>query len=375
MHGLIRWIVCKIPEPASKKRDSPINEEIIQMDIIRFEHSEYFYLFFLLPVFLLAFLFARYVRKKALRSFGRQEIIVKLMPMVSVRRMWIKFSLLMVAVCMVILAAVNPMIGSRLEEARIEGVDIMIALDVSRSMLAEDIKPNRLERAKLSISRLIDRLEGDRIGVVLFTGQSITQVPLTSDLHAARMLLRTTSSESIQTQGTAIGSAIDRAVLSFAEDDLTNKVLIIISDGENHLDDPVESARIARERGLTIHTIGIGTAEGAPIPVYRNNQLTGFLRDNQGNTVVSRYDENILREIARLGGGVFQHGREADLGLGNILDEIRKLDTEEFDRLVFADYESRFHYFVAIALIILLIELFLFERKNKWLRKLKLFNP
>jgi Ca-activated chloride channel homolog len=372
---LAGWFACKIPDRECNRLDLPINEEIKQMDIIRFEHTEFFYLFFLLPVFFLAFLFARYFRRKALRSFGRQEIILKMMPLVSVRRMWIKFSLLMVAVGMVILAAVNPMIGSRLEEARIEGVDIMIALDVSRSMLAEDIKPNRLERAKLSVSRLIDRLEGDRIGVVLFTGQSITQVPLTSDLHAARMLLRTTSSESIQTQGTAIGSAIDRAVLSFAEDDLTNKVLIIISDGENHLDDPIEAARTARQRGLTIHTIGIGTAEGAPIPVYRNNQLTGFQRDNQGNTVVSRYDENILREIARAGGGVFQHGREADLGLGNILDEIKKLDTEEFDSLVFADYESRFHYFVAIALIILLIELFLYERKNRWLRKLKLFNP
>lgn len=345
------------------------------MDIIRFEHTEFFYLFFLLPVFVLVFLLARYLRTRALKSFGRQEVISRMMPMVSVRRAWIKFSLLMVAVSVLILAAVNPMIGSRLEEARIEGVDIMIALDVSRSMLAEDIKPNRLERAKLSVSRLIDRLEGDRIGVVLFTGQSITQVPLTSDLHAARMLLRTTSSESIQTQGTAIGSAIERAVMSFSAEDLTNKVLIIISDGENHLDDPVEAARVARQRGLTIHTVGIGTAEGAPIPVYRNDQLTGFLRDNQGNTVVSRYDENTLREIARVGGGVFQHGREADLGLGGILDEIKKLDTEEFDSLVFADYESRFHYFVALALIILLIELFIFDRKNKWLKKIKLFNP
>jgi len=344
------------------------------MDIIRLENTEYLYLLLMLPVFILLFVGARYLRSRALKAFGRKEVMPSLMPWVSVRRPWIKFSLLMVALTFVIMAAVNPMIGSRLEEARQEAADIIIALDVSRSMLAEDLRPNRLERAKLSVSRIIDRLGGDRIGIVIFAGQAITQVPLTTDHHAARMLLRTVNTESIQMQGTAIGAAIERAVMSFAADDLTNKVLIIISDGENHMDDPVEAARMARQRGLTIHTIGIGTPEGAPIPVYRNNQLTGFLRDNQGNTVVSRYDENTLREIARAGGGIFQHGRGTDVGLGNILDEIKKLDTDEFDSLIFADYESRFHYFLALALIVLLLELLIFERKNKWLEKIKLFK-
>lgn len=345
------------------------------MDIIRFEHTIYFYLFLAIPVFVMLFVVSRYLRRRAIRAFGKPGVIQNLMPWVSVRRPWIKFSFMMVALAFIILAAINPMIGSRLEEARLEGVDIIVALDVSRSMLAEDIRPNRLERAKLAVSRLIDRLDGDRIGVVIFAGQAVTQVPLTTDHDAARILLRTVTTESIQVQGTAIASAIERAVASFDGDDLSNRVLIIVSDGENHMDDPIEAARVAHQMGLTIHTIGIGSREGAPIPVYRNNQLSGFLRDNQGNTVVSRYDEQTLREIARAGGGVFQHGRGADLGLDDILDEIRKLDTEEFDSLVFSDYESRFHYFVALALIILLLELFILERKNKWLERLQLFKP
>jgi Ca-activated chloride channel homolog len=274
----------------------------------------------------------------------------------------------------IIIAAMNPQVGSRLEEAKREGVDIIVAIDVSRSMMAEDIKPNRLERAKMSVSRLIDRLEGDRIGIVVFAGSAITQVPLTSDHHAARMMLRTISTNSMAAQGTAIGSAIQRAVMSFSDEDLTNKVLIILSDGENHMDDPLQASREARQKGLTIHTVGIGTSGGAPIPVYRDGQLSGFFRDSQGNTVVSRYDEASLRQIAQHGGGVFREGVGSDLGLTSILDEIKLMEKEEFDSLVFADYEGRFHYFVALALIALMIETLIFERKNKWLNRIKLFN-
>jgi Ca-activated chloride channel homolog len=343
------------------------------MDMIRFEHPEYFYVFAIVPVFLLVFWASRYFRKRALRRFGRQDVLNMMMPWVSKHRPWFRFLILLMAFSLLITAAINPQVGSRLEEARREGVDIIVAIDVSRSMLAEDIRPNRLERAKMSVSRLIDRLDGDRIGVVAFAGSAITQVPLTSDHHAARMMLRTLSTNSVQTQGTAIGSAIQRAVMSFPEDDLTNKVLIILSDGENHMDDPVRIATNARQRGLTIHTVGIGTPGGAPIPMYQNGQLTGFFRDNEGNTVVSRYDEATLRQIAIEGGGMFREGRGADLGLADILDEIKQMEKEEFDSLIFADFESRFHYFIALALLALVFEIFVFERKNKWLNKIKLF--
>ncbi len=343
------------------------------MDMIRFEHPEFFYIYLIIPVFIAVFWGSRYFRKKALHRFGRHDVLSMMMPWVSKHRPWFRFYIVLMALACMITAAINPQVGSRLEEARREGVDIMVAIDVSRSMLAEDIRPNRLERAKMSVSRLIDRLEGDRIGIVAFAGSAITQVPLTSDHHAARMMLRTISTNSVQAQGTAIGSAIQRAMMSFSSDELTNKVLIILSDGENHMDDPVQVAKQARQQGLTIHTVGIGTPGGAPIPVYRDGQLTGFFRDNQGNTVVSRYDEATLRQIAQEGGGVFREGRGADLGLADILDEIKQMEKEEFDSLVFADYESRFHYFVALALIALIVEVLISERKNKWLNRIKLF--
>ena len=275
---------------------------------------------------------------------------------------------------MLVLALANPLIGSRMQEAKREGIDVIVALDVSRSMLAEDIRPNRMERAKMAISRLIDRLENDRVGLVIFAGNAITQVPVTSDLSAAKMMLRTVNTNSVLVQGTALGSAIERAMSSFSGEKLENKVIIIISDGENHLDDPVEQAKLASEQGVVIHTVGIGTGAGAPIPVFQGQQLSGFLRDNQGNTVVSRFDETTLRGIAEATGGVFRYGTGADMGLNGILDEIKKVEKDTFETIVFADYQSRYHYFVALALFFLVLEIFIFERKNKWLDKINLFD-
>jgi Ca-activated chloride channel homolog len=293
------------------------------MDMFRFENPSFLYLFLLIPVFILVFWLSRYYRKRSLKRFGELSIVGLLMPWASRNRPWFRFGLQMLAMCFLVLAAMNPQLGSKLEEVKREGVDIIVALDVSSSMLAEDVKPNRLERAKMSISRLIDRLEGDRIGLIVFSGQAITQVPLTTDYHAARLMLRPVSTNSIQQPGTSISAAIERAVASFASDDLTNKVLIIISDGENHADDPVAAAKSANQLGLTIFTIGIGSPEGAPIPVYNNNQLTGFQRDGQGNTIVTRYDAATLREIALVANGLFQEGRGSDLGLSQIFDEYK----------------------------------------------------
>ena len=344
------------------------------MDILIFENRIYFYLFFIIPVVVLLFSIALYYRKRALKSFGDEKVVMKLIPLFSYRRPYVKLGLIILALSLLIIAAVNPKIGSRMEEAKREGVDIVVAIDVSRSMLAEDIRPNRIERAKAAVSRLINNLGQDRIGVVAFAGNAVTQVPLTSDHSAARMLLRTIGTHSVSTQGTAIGSAISRAMLSFQDEDSNSKTIIIISDGESHMDEPVETARLAAAEGITIHTIGIGTPEGAPIPIYENNRMTGFLRDRDGNTVISRYDEQALRAIAEVTGGRFQHGAGADMGLNTILDEIRGMEKAEFESKVFADYESRYHYFVALTLLILLLELLIFERKNKWIDKINFFK-
>jgi Ca-activated chloride channel homolog len=346
---------------------------VSEMEGLRFENPEYFFLLALLPAALGLFVVSRWLRRRALRRFGRQEILAGMMPWVSGKRAWFKFMMISAGWAFVAIAATNPQTGSRLGEAKRQGVDIMVVLDVSRSMLAEDVRPNRMERARRAVSRLIDNLEQDRVGLVIFAGSAITQVPLTADLTAAGMMLSTVHTGSIQQQGTAIASAIERAKASFAEDG-RSRAMIIISDGENHLDDPVAAARLARQQGITIHTVGIGTPEGAPIPVYRNNQLSGFLRDNQGNTVITRYDEATLRQIAETGGGRFSAGTGPDLGLATLLDEIRGMEKETYETMVFADFESRFRMFTALALVLLVIDIFIFERKNKWFQKLRLFS-
>jgi Ca-activated chloride channel homolog len=344
------------------------------MEIIKFENPEYFYLFALLPLFLLVFLYARIRSRRRIDKLGTMEIIQKMIPMRSVRRPWLKFVLYNIAFIMLILAAVNPQLGLRTEESRATGVDVMIALDVSRSMLAEDINPNRLERSKMAVSRLIDQLEGDRSGLVIFAGNAVTQVPLTNDREAAKMILRTVSTESVQVQGTAIGTAIDRCIAAFTQTDAGSRVIIVISDGENHQDDPLAAVARARDQGIIIHTVGIGTQQGAPIPVYQNNRMAGFMRDQQGNTVISKFDEPMLRAIAQQGGGIFNTGTGPDLGLNQIVQQIRDMEQQEYERTHFSEYESRFHYFLALALIFLVIDVVIFDRKSKWLNKINFFD-
>lgn len=343
--------------------------------MLKFENQLYFYLFFLLPVLLGLFLIARYQMKRRIKKIGDAGLLGKLMPMRSFRRPWLKLTLLMLAICSVILAIINPQIGFRTEEVKRDGIDMVIALDVSRSMLAEDVRPNRMERSRLAVSRFIDRLENDRVGLVLFAGTAVTQVPVTADHQAAKMILRTANTNSIQLQGTAISGAIERAVASFSGQDMRNKVIVIVSDGENHMDDPAAAARQAHQQGIVIHTIGVGTQQGAPIPVYRNNQIFGFLRDNTGNTVMSRFDEATLRAIAQAGGGSFHTGTGPDLGLNKVLQEIRQMEAQEYEVQLYSAFESRFHYFVALALIFLLLELLIFERKNWWVERIQFFQP
>lgn len=344
------------------------------MDVLRFENQEFFYLFLTIPLLLFLFWMARWRKARKLYRLGQHALITRMLPMQSRVRPWVKTSMFLLAISFLVMAAVNPQIGYSTEEVKLEGVDIVVALDVSRSMLAEDIRPNRMERAKMAVSRLIDQLENDRVGIVIFAGSAVTQVPVTSDKEAAKMILRTVNTNSIQIQGTAIGSALERSIASFSPNQDKSRVIILVSDGENHQDDPLPVAARAAEMGITIHTVGIGTSQGAPIPVYRNNQLSGFLRDAQGNTVISRFDEPMLRAIAQKGNGTFQTGAGADLGLNKILENIREMEQEQFESTRFAEYESRFHYFVALALILLLWETLVFERKNKWLQKIKLFD-
>jgi Ca-activated chloride channel family protein len=342
--------------------------------VIRFAHQEYLILLGLLPLIAFAFIWARRARKNALRRFGTPQILEALMPSIGKYKPLAKIILVSLALLFVILGIANPQIGTKMEEVKREGVDIMIALDVSNSMKAEDLKPNRLENAKQEIARMIDKLQNDRLGIVVFGGDSYLQLPLTTDYAAARLLLSTIDVDIIPVPGTAIGSAIRLSMKSFAEGETKHKVIILITDGENHEDDAVAAAKDAAKEGAVIHTIGMGSPEGSPIPVYQNNVQTGFRKDGDGNTVITKLDEQGLVQIAEAGKGRYQRASNQQNELDAILGDIQSMEKKEFGARVFTEYEDRFQYCLAVGLILLVGEFFISERKNRWIAQLKFFR-
>ncbi len=342
--------------------------------MFRFEHPEFLYGLFLLPVLLIFFWFAGNKRRKSLARLGELQIIEPLMPTLSYIRPKIKNFFLILAFGFLFLALANPQVGSKLETVKRKGVEIMIAIDVSNSMLAEDIKPNRLERAKRAISQLIKKLRNDKIGLVVFAGDAYIQLPITTDYAAARMFLESVNTNIVPVQGTAIGKAIEISTESFTSDETKNKALIIITDGENHEDDAVETASKAVEQGIIVHTIGMGLPQGAPIPVYNRNGQQDFRKDNSGNIVVTKLNENMLQSISAAGSGMYVRANNAQTGLETLYDKINEMDKEEFESKVFADYEDRFQIFALLALVCLLLEFVILPRKNKVLSKIDLFR-
>ena len=313
-------------------------------------------------------------RKKALSNYGDMAVIQQLFPDVSrSKRIW-KFILFVFAFSFIIIGIINPQTGSKLEEVKRKGADLMICLDVSNSMKAMDLQPNRLEKSKQAISKLIDKLEGDRIGVIVFGGEAYVQLPITTDYAASKLFLESINTDMIPTQGTAIGAAINLAVESFGKDEGKNKAILIITDGENHEDDAIKAAEAAAEKGITIHTIGMGSIDGAPIPVYKNGVREGFRKDKNGNTIMTKLNQQTLQEISAAGNGIFVRATNSDAGLNHVLDAIDKMEKKEFESKIYSDYEDQFQFFIAIALLLLLVEIFLTERKSKLYKKLNLFN-
>ncbi len=344
------------------------------MGILKFEHTEYLYALLLIPALTILFIWLMYWRKTALRRYGEWNMLQRLLPAISNSRMIFKFILLMIGYAFLVIGIANPQTGSKLVEGERKGIDIMIALDVSNSMLAEDIKPNRLERAKQAISKLIDKLGNDRIGIIVFAGNAYMQLPITTDYSAAKMFLTTINTRIVPTQGTAIGEAIDMAIGSF-DNETHSRAIIVITDGENHEDEPLKSAKNAAKQGINVYTIGMGLPDGVPIPEYNQyNRRIGYKKDRQGSTVVTKLNESMLQQIASAGKGVYVRANNTQSGLKAIFDEINKLEKTEFESKMFSDYEDRFQYFIALSLIFLVLELFIFERKSKWLSKINLFG-
>lgn len=340
--------------------------------MFRFEHTHYFILTALIPVFAALLVLYLLWKKKTLNRYGDRAVIGQLMPEFSNAKSILKFVLLMLAMVTLVFALANPQTGSRLEKVKRKGIDLMVCLDVSNSMLAQDIKPDRLERAKQSISRLIDNLDGDRIGIIVFAGKAYTQLPITTDYAAAKMFTATINTHIVNVQGTAVADAIDLASHSFG-DTKRNKAIIIITDGEDHQGNTLEQAEAAAQKGITLYTIGMGLPEGVPIPDYNGTVMTGYKKDRNGQTVMTRLDETLLQQIASLGKGMYVRATNSETGLNKVLDDINKIQKTEIEEKQFSDYETRFQYFVGLALLLLVLDLFIFERKTNWLKRIKPF--
>lgn len=332
----------------------------------RLENIEFLYALGLIPLLILIYILNRLWRKKALKKFGEMEILSFMMPDVSAVKPIQKFILFLAAILFLILGIVNPQIGSKLEEMKREGSDIVICLDVSNSMKAEDFRPNRLEKAKQAIEKLIDRLNNDRIGIIVFAGEAYVQLPITTDYAAAKLFLENVDCDAVQTQGTVISSAIELAEKSFGSEEGKNKAIIVISDGESHDDNAIAAAGAASEKGTVVHTIGIGSPEGTPIPIYKNRVQTGFRKDREGNTVVTKLNESALEEIAAAGSGVYIRASQGEIGLFSLQERINKMEKKTFDSKIYTDYEDRFQIFIGIALFLLILESALTTRTSKW---------
>ena len=336
------------------------------MEVLRFQYP--WVLHGLWGVLLLILFFVYVFRKKErlLEKFGQMELLRKLMPGYSKKRAVWKNALFIVAYIFLIVALADPQIGTKLEEVKREGVDIIVALDVSLSMKAEDIKPNRLEKAKHEIARLVDILQGDRIGLIAFAGMAHVLCPLTLDYSAAKLFLRMMDTDLIPVPGTAIGDAIDKAIKAFIQKERKYKVLILITDGEDHESDPIKKAEEAAKEGIIIYTIGLGSPQGVPIPIYdRNGNPAGFKKDRNGNVVTTKLDVTTLQKIAYITNGKYYISTSGETELKQIYDDINKMEKKELSSRKFSQYEDRFQIFIFLALAVLVAETFLPVRRRR----------
>lgn len=341
--------------------------------MFRFAHPEF--LLLLIPTTLLAVLFhyTRMIRNKNIKKWGILKTIAPLMPNVSMMRPAIKFYLQLLALVLIVIVLAQPQFGSKEDTVRKNGIEVIVALDISNSMLAQDIQPNRLENAKQTLSQLIDNMNNDKVGMIVFAGDAFVQLPITSDFAAAKMFLSSINTKMIAQQGTAIGSAIDLAIRSFGEKkNKADRAIIIITDGENHEDDAIAAAKLAASKGIHILVVGMGTQEGAPIPI--GNSSVSFMRDKNGDVVVTKLNEETASKIATAGKGLYVRADNSATPIRVLKKELNKLNTDSFEEKVYAQYNEQFQSFAIFALILIIIEFYILGRKNKWMSRIKLFD-
>lgn len=338
------------------------------------EESKYLYLLLIIPIVVVFFVFNLYWKNKKQKEFGDLDLVKKLIPEYSSFKSILKFLLVIVGLSALIIAIANPRLGTKMETIKREGIDIVFALDVSKSMLAEDIAPNRLEKAKQIISKTIDKLGSDRVGVIIYAGNAYPLLPITTDHAAANMFLQNANPDMVSSQGTAINEALELAKTYYNNDEQTNRFLVIISDGEDHQEETKQVAQNLSNDGVKIYTIGVGTEKGGPIPMRLNGAMIGYKKDNKGETVITKLTPDVLEGIADVGNGKYVDGNVTERPVDIISDVIANAQKNEFETKQFSDYKDQFQWFLGAGILFLLLDIFLFDKKTKWLKKVDLFN-
>ena len=339
--------------------------------MFRFGEPTYLYLLLLLPFLAAFYLYSNYKRRKNIRRFGDPTLLAQLMPDVSKYRPDVKFWLVFVAVGLFAVLLARPQFGSKLETVKRKGVEVIIALDISNSMLAQDVQPSRLEKAKRLVAQLVDKMENDKVGMIVFAGDAFTQLPITSDYISAKMFLESINPSLISKQGTAIGAAINLATRSFTPQEGVGRAVIVITDGENHEGGAVEAAKAAAEKGIQVSVLGVGMPDGAPIPVEGTND---FRRDRDGNVVVTRLNEQMCQEIAQAGDGIYVRVDNSNAAQKVIAQEINKMAKADVETQVYTEFNEQFQAVAWIILLLLLAEMLILERKNPLFRNIHLFK-
>jgi len=340
----------------------------------KIEEPIYFYLLAIIPAMIVVFLLTFWWKKRTQRNFSNGSLLALLAPNTSTFKSVLKLTFLLIGLSLLIISLTNPKMGTKLKTVKREGVDVVFALDVSKSMLAEDIAPNRLEKSKQIISKIIDKLGSDRVGIIIYAGNSYPLLPITTDHAAAKMFLQNANPDMVSSQGTAINDALELAKTYYNNDEQTNRFLIIISDGEDHQEETKQVAQNISNEGIKVYTVGVGTQTGGPIPMKLNGSLIGYKKDNKGQTVITKRVSEVLQDIASVSNGTYIDGNKTETPVKEIASIIGNAQKSEFETKQFSDYKDQFQWFIGIGILFLIVDGFFFEKKTKWLRKVDLFD-
>jgi Ca-activated chloride channel homolog len=338
------------------------------------EEPTYFIYLAIIPVLFVLFLLVLWWKKRTQKQFADTNLIQKLSPEQSTFKSFLKITVVCLGLAFLVVGLTNPKMGTKLETIKREGVDIVFALDVSKSMLAEDIAPSRLDKAKQIITRIIENLGSDRVGIIIYAGNSYPLLPITTDHAAAKMFLQNANPDMVSSQGTAINEAVERGITYFDNDEQTNRFLFIVSDGEDHEENTVSLAEEAKKQGIKIYTVGVGTEKGGPIPIKSNGSVISYKKDNKGEVVITQMKEEVLRAIANEGNGKYINGNKTQETITLIEELLLKAEKSEFETKQFSDYKDQFQWFIGLGLLFLIVDVLLLEKKTKWVQKLNLFN-